>query len=308
MDFRRQKYFMAVAENLGFRRAANALHISQPSLSLQIQLLEEDLGVLLFERKSRSIKLTAAGQEYFKAVQSAMDELERGTKRAHDAQAGNLGALTVGTNAISLIDTLPPIVSLFRNQYPDVSLRVSVIPGAKLLEALLERRVDVALTVRLGSDDEEIETQVVRSLDLRVVLHESDPHVGHAEVALHELTGQAMFVPAYYQNLIGFENVVEICRSHHLRPSEIHQIGGDHASISIMGLVSCGLGFGIVGSGNEAIKIPSIVFKPIAGVHQHTVELKACWRRNDSNLLINKFRELLQCATSPLPSSTASRS
>jgi DNA-binding transcriptional LysR family regulator len=285
MDLRRQRYFMAVVENSGFRRAAIALNVSQPALSQQILQLEQDLRLNLFERDRRTVKLTPAGEEYYRGLTVVMAELDQCIRLAHDAQAGRVGVLRIGANQINMLSTLPSLFDAFRKANPTASLQIVPVAATEVVAALRDNRVDVVFTGH-NPDDEEIESEVICSFEWRVLLHRDAPQAQKGEIALASLSGETMLIPSHYQYLRGYANLLEICRAHKLQPGQIQEISGANPSLTVIGMVACGVGFAIVSSGNECIHVPGVLFKRIAGLdNTKNVRLTACWRRGETKPL-----------------------
>ena len=287
MISRRHKYFLAVAQHMGFRRAAHALHVSQPALSQQIHLLEEELGVPLFDRHSGCIQLTSAGEEYYQGVLAMNAAAHDWAKRARDAHAGKLGTLIVGAGSSTIANVLPPVLMKFRSLWPEVKVRLLPIFAAESWKAVLDRKVDIVFTANFHAD-EDLKSEAVFSFARRIALHESTPQARHEEVHLRELSGQTLFVPARWETLIGYHDVLEICRSYEFEPGVIEEVAGHVPSLTMVGLIACGLGTAIMSSGSEHLRVPSVVFKRIAG-HDHLLNLFACWRGDSRNILIEQF-------------------
>jgi DNA-binding transcriptional LysR family regulator len=301
MISRRHKYFLAVAQHMGFRRAANALHVSQPALSQQIHLLEEELGVALFDRKSGCIQLTAAGEEYYKGVLAMNVAVQYWANRARDADSGQLGTLTVAAGSSTIANILPPVLLEFRKQWPDVRVRVIPISAAESWQAVLDRRVDIALTANVRAD-EDLESEALFAFARRIALPETAPQAQHEEVHLQELSGQTLLVPASWETLIGYHDVLEICRAHHFKPGVIEEVAGHVPSLTMVGLIACGLGIAIMSTASEHLRVPSVVFKPIAG-HDHLLYLYACWRRDAQSILIEGFTNICRAMVQSRPRS-----
>jgi DNA-binding transcriptional LysR family regulator len=155
MDFRRLTYFVAVAEELHFGRAASRLSIAQPPLSRQIAQLEGDLGVLLFDRSRSQIRLTQAGSLLLERARDLLESHERtelDVKRIGEGISGHLRIAFVGSATYGV---LTDILKEFRLEYPDVELSLSVMNNAELKRAVIQREIDIAIA-RPSLDDEEL--------------------------------------------------------------------------------------------------------------------------------------------------------
>lgn len=152
MEMRQLRYFLAVAEHLSFTRAAEAVHVSQPSLSVQIQALEEEVGAPLFDRLGRRVALTEAGQILREHAARVVRDLEAGVQAIHELNGAERGRLMVG--ALSTVNSylVPPLVSQFRRRFPKVSLHVQARPSQEIVEEVLAARLDLGLCLLPVSD------------------------------------------------------------------------------------------------------------------------------------------------------------
>src|SRR6266702_5032223 len=124
MDLRQLRYFLAVAENLHFRKAAEIVHLSQPALTLQVRALEEELGVLLFQRNRHKTTLTAAGEILREEARSLLAAADRAAERTKRAARGQVGLLRVGFISTAASRVLPSIISVYREEHPEVELEL----------------------------------------------------------------------------------------------------------------------------------------------------------------------------------------
>lgn len=145
MELRHLRYFIAVAEELSFRRAAERLHMAQPPLSAQIKGLEEELRVRLLERTTRSVRLTPAGRVFLDEARQVMAASEQAGKRAREAEHGMAGALRVGMIAPVANQAMARILRHFRQQYPGVQLSLFVLSSPEQLRRLRAGELDAGL-------------------------------------------------------------------------------------------------------------------------------------------------------------------
>jgi LysR family cyn operon transcriptional activator len=145
MELRQLRYFLAVAEHASFTRAAEAVHVSQPSLSVQIAALEEEVGTPLFDRLGRQVILTEAGQVLREHATRIMRDLEAGVQAIHELNGAERGRLMVG--ALSTVNSylIPPLVSQFRRRFPKVSLHVQARPSSEIVDDVLAARLDLGI-------------------------------------------------------------------------------------------------------------------------------------------------------------------
>jgi LysR family cyn operon transcriptional activator len=153
MELRQLRYFLAVAEHRNFTRAAHAVHVSQPSLSVQIRDLEEELGSPLFDRLGRQIHLTPAGEVLLEHSQRVMRDLERAGDAIRELTGAERGRLAVGT--LSTVNTylVPRLVTEFRKHFPKIHLQVQARPSLEIESALLRNELDVGICLLPVSHD-----------------------------------------------------------------------------------------------------------------------------------------------------------
>jgi DNA-binding transcriptional LysR family regulator len=147
LEVRHLRYFVAVAEELNFSRAAERLHMAQPPLSVAIRQLEQELGTELFLRTTREVRLTAAGQAFLDGARRTLMELERAESRARRAAAGELGTLRIAFSWSARFETLPELGQAFRTSHPDVEVLAEEMWNAKMPAALYSGAVDVAVSL-----------------------------------------------------------------------------------------------------------------------------------------------------------------
>ncbi len=167
MELRHLRYFLAVAAAQNFTRAADSLHVSQPSLSVQIRDLEDELGTRLFDRLGRTVQLTQAGELFREHAERAMREMERATLLVQELQGAHRGRLVVGTLATVNSYLIPPLVSQFKQRFPGVHLQVHSQPSAEIVTGLLANRLDIGICL-LPISHEQLTT--VPLFDERLVL------------------------------------------------------------------------------------------------------------------------------------------
>lgn len=190
MDLRSLRYFVAVAEERHFGRAAARLHMTQPPLSRAIKQLETDLGATLLERSPSGVALTAAGTALYEEARTLLAGADQ--VRARVAAAAGPGTLTLGTLADSSEPVGIRLAGEFRERHPGVRISVREADLTDPTTGLRAGLVDVALT-RIPFDTTGIRTHVLRSDPMGVVLRADDPLAGRAEVRRDELADRAWF-------------------------------------------------------------------------------------------------------------------
>src|SRR5215470_3343253 len=145
MELRHLRYFVAVAEELHFGRAAIRLHMAQPPLSQQIRQLEQEIGVTLLNRTKRRVELTPAGRAFLEEARRTLAQAERSVRTAQRASRGETGFLAIGFVPTADLDVLPRVLRAWRRRCPDVEVELSALSPAQQVEALREGRIQVGI-------------------------------------------------------------------------------------------------------------------------------------------------------------------
>lgn len=188
MDIRLLRYFAVLADELHFGRAAARLNMSQPPLSQQIRLLEEEIGTPLFVRTHHRVELTAAGQTLKDQVPLIFAQIERALDLTRQTGRGQLGKLEIGMISSVMVGVIPRAMHVFRERYPDVSWNLREMTPAAQLAALSERRIDVCF-FRMSHDDPNLCNEVLLYEPIMAVLPETHRLASQDELALADLAG-----------------------------------------------------------------------------------------------------------------------
>src|SRR4051795_5181142 len=190
MELRHLRYFVAVAEELHFRRAAERLHMSQPPLSQQIRQLEEEVGAQLLLRNQHRVELTASGAAFLERAREILDAVEDAARQARRVQRGEVGRLAVGFVGSAMYSFVPELLRAFREHAPDIALRLHERGTTEQLRQLDDGRLDVGFLRTPGrwpglSFETVLEEQVV------VAMPDVHPLAQRPIVRLSDLTGEA---------------------------------------------------------------------------------------------------------------------
>lgn len=260
MDFRHLKYFVAVADEQNFTRAAERLHISQPPLSRQIQDLEDELGTPLFERGSRPLKLTDAGRFFYGHATRLLEQAAqavRSTKRIAQLER----RLVIGFVASTMYGALPLLVRKFRAACPQTELALTEMSTVEQIEALKVGRIDVGFG-RVRQDDPSIKREILREERLVVAIpgeHEfagSDGSLTLAEVAAHPLLVYPRTPRPSYA-----DQVLSLFRDLALEPVSVHEL---QEMQTALGLVASGMGLCVVPASVHRLRPDEVVYRPLA--------------------------------------------
>ena len=212
MELRHLRSFLAVAEHLHFRRAAETIHLSQPALSVQIRALEEEIGLQLFVRNRRRTLLTPAGQVFLEEAREMVARSEQALARARRAALGQVGTLRIGFVSTAAALLIPPLVMRFRELYPDVELDLRNVLTADQVLQLSDGRLDAGLLLLPIAAQEQIETTVLHREPFILLLPASHSLARKRHVRLEQLRS-ANFVmyarkkaPAFHDRILGILN------------------------------------------------------------------------------------------------------
>ncbi len=263
MELRHLRYFVAVAEEKNFTRAAARLHIAQPPLSRQIQQLEEDLGVALIEKGSRPLKLTEAGQFFLAHAKPLLDQVRE--LRTMTQRVGQLErTLSIGFVASTLYGQLPEIVRRYRERHPEVEVTLHEMTTIEQLKALKEGRIDVGFG-RLKSEDSSIRRILLR--EERMVVAMSPSHrlaAGEGGLRLIELVHERLLVYPKAPRPSFADQVLAVFSEANLAPDHVTEVRELQIAI---GLVAAGQGISIVPESVQGMHHRNVVYRPLEDKH-----------------------------------------
>ena len=289
IDLRRLTFFLTVAEELHFRRAAKRLHMTQPPLSLAIRGLEEDLGVQLLHRTTRAVSLTPAGAFLFDRGQVILDDLRQLEVEVQQVASGVRGRLRLGFVGIAMWMGVPEVIRDFRRGFSDVQLHLEELPSARLQEEVIAGRMDVALVRALETPDVRLEHRLIREEDYWLAIPEEHPLCESSEVPLDALDGQdLLFFPRRFGPLI-YDRWVALFAEEGLRPNLIQEARSFHAELA---LVIAGVGSCLVTESVTRDARQGVVFRKLVGPAPK-VRVFAVWEKQVENALRHHFLEAL---------------
>ncbi|ODV44288.1 LysR family transcriptional regulator [Cupriavidus sp. UYMMa02A] len=250
MELRHLRYFVAVAEERNFTRAAERLHIAQPPLSRQIQQLEEVLGVQLFERNTRPLRLTDTGRFFYThALQllAQTSELEAMTRRVAKIER----KMSVGFVGSTLYGMLPRIIRRFRTEHPDIEMSLHEMSTMDQIKALKDGRIDVGFG-RIRHDDPAVRRVVLREERMIVALPLGHPlATGHATLSLHDLVEESLIIFPKAPRPSFADQVLAAFHDRALKPRKLHEVRELQIAL---GLVAMGEGISVVPSSVYGLK------------------------------------------------------
>lgn len=260
IELRHLRYFIAVAEELHFGHAAARLNISQPPLSQQIQLLEQQIGARLLARTNRSVSLTAAGKQFLADSRQILSLVDEAAARAARLHQGETGELRIGfTSSAPFIKAVSDTLSSFRQRYPDVHIQTREINTREQIAPLNEGTLDLGLMRNTPLPDT-LAWEVILREPLLAMIHRDHPLAERAAVSLVELA-QEPFV--FFDPHVGtglYDEILGLMRHYQLSPTITQEVG---EAMTIIGLVAAGLGVSILPASFRRVQLNEMRWVPI---------------------------------------------
>lgn len=289
MELRHLKYFVAVAEELHFSRAAERVGIAQPPFSQQIKALEGEVGAPLLLRTKRSVKLTAAGQVFLVEARKALVQADQALQAARRAARGEVGQLIVGFVSSAVYGKFANVFGLMRQRYPDVSLVLQDLTSEQQAEAMRAQRLDVGLVRPPLMTPESLAVRSIAREALMVVLPEKHPLAKQQRIALPDLAREAFVLVPRHLGPGFFDQVISLCALAGFVPKVVQEA---RTTQTIVSLIAGGLGVSIVPASLQSLRRKGVVyrmFKPPAP----TIELAVMWRPHEVSPVVNAFLEII---------------
>jgi DNA-binding transcriptional LysR family regulator len=259
MELRHLRYFVAVAEELNFRRAAARLFIAAPPLSVQVRKLEQEVGVKLLARQGRGICLTEAGRVFLEQAKRTLTQAEHGVALARLAEGGEIGRLSIGYNAPTGFLVFPTIVPAFRRTRPGVQLMFHALNMPQQIEGLRRETLDLGL-VWLPVPEGEFDIEELVREPLVVVLPATHPLARKDRVAIRDLSGEPMILPARGLHPDTYREIEQRFSRDHATLSVAYEL---ESSLSMINFVAMGVGCTLLPSYARSIRQRGVVFRPL---------------------------------------------
>lgn len=279
--------FVAVATELHFGRAAQLLHMTQPPLSRQIQLLEQHLGVLLIERTSRSVLLTPAGVAFLVEARKLMEQNERAIQIARRAANVLSGSVTIGFMGSATYEFIPRLAELVQKELPNIAVAFREMTTRDQLEALSFGRIDLGV-IRPVSRQENIESACIGRGDLAVAVARSHPLASRRQIVTLKQLDDVPFIMYSKVGWYFHDLLVAMFERANVKPRHMQFMDQTHA---ILSLVSAGMGVAVVPEDARNACFENVIFKPLQSQTQY--ELHAIWRAGDNDPAISAVRDII---------------
>lgn len=278
MELRQLRYFIAVAEELSFTKGAARVHISQPPLSRQIALLEDEVGVPLFERDKHHVALTEAGKAFLPEARKVIEASLHAVGTAVRAARGEFGKLTLAFGGSAAYMLLPEVLRAFRDRFPGVQLSLVHLPLTAHLDAILEDRVDVG-TLVMPIREPAIASELLVKEPLVVVLPSGHPLSHKTSVKLAALAPYPQILFNRSGGLGLYAHIIGICRRAGYAPKVAEETSPME---SVVGLVASGLGIAIVPAMARRLNMSGVVYLPLEESYA-SITFALAWRKDNGS-------------------------
>jgi DNA-binding transcriptional LysR family regulator len=265
IEIRQLRYFVTLAEELHFGLAAERLQIAQPSLTRQIQLLEQQIGAPLFQRTQRRVKLTNVGQIFLEQARLTLDQHQRAVERAHNAAAKQQDVLTVGFEPCATFHGLDQVVQDFSEQHPEIKLISYQLTSLDLEEAVLRGRIDAGF-IHPPVTNSQLVFEKVTDEEVLAVLNTAHPLARHRRIALADLATEPFILfprqiaPACYDGIQAF------CQREGFTPNVRHETNDLAFCLRLIG---AGTGVTIAPSGIRDRKERGVTYRQLRTKSPH---------------------------------------
>lgn len=292
MDLRHLRAFLAVAEELHFGRAAERLHLSQPPVSLAIKELETELGLRLFERTSRRIKLTPHGEDVLADARAVLARVESLRQHAQSTSSGHRGSLSLGFISLATYSFLPQMLRRFCGDFPEVKFALHESTTDRMLEDIETGSLDMGCVFLSPQLPPTLSYRATSHYPLVIALPEQHPAAKWDEVPLELMKDEQFLIFERHLGSIMFDMVVTACMRHGFSPRMFHAT----QQSTIVSLVSAGFGVALVPSCVQVMHREGVVFRPLREEHS-MVETGVAWRTDNESVIVRQFLTYLPPAT-----------
>lgn len=290
MELRHLRYFVAVAEELHFTRAAERLHIGQPPLSHQIKMLEEEIGAQLFERSKRWVRLTEVGKLFLDDARRILALAEQAVDTARRAHRGEIGELRIGfTSATPFTAFFPNMINTYRKRYPDVTVTLREMPTMTQIMAIEERSLDLGF-VRPpeAAIPHSITLTPLRKDPLFLVLPTRHRLAKQGIIDFRDCFGEAFVMYPHSAGTGIYPQFLRLCHEAGFEPNIAQEA---HEASTIIGLVAAGCGITMLPESFKSIRMTGVCYRPLKG-KSATTTLMLASRQQDATPLIDAFFRL----------------
>lgn len=280
MELRHIRYFIVLAEELNFSRAAQRLHIAQPPLSRQIKELENEIGAKLFNRSKRHVELTPAGKVFLQKAYQILDQVEQARFNARLTAIGKEGELRISFTGA--VQDLIPVIRKYRKIHPQVGIILKHMNNKEQLKALNEKTIDIAL-ISTPIESGNINVSPLKTLKFYVAFPENHPLLKKEKLYLQDLANETFIMTPRSVGVLYYETFMSAFNKAHFTPNIAIQADDLH---TVLALVADGIGITLTPSPAEKVK--GIVRRDLEDVNLSLVGSIA-WRKDNKSKILEDF-------------------
>jgi len=290
MELRHLRYFVTVASELNFSKAAEKLLVAQPALSTQIVDLEREIGTALLFRNTRTVQLTAAGKVFLADARLILAAAESAKEKAMRTARGEEGELSIGFFAAPTMHFLPEMIRRYRAIHPNVTIQMHELTPDRQLNAFAREEIDIGFTRPLPSGHPDLDFQVLFQERFLAVMSETHPLASRKKIKLSELA-QEPFVLMDRAGAVGmYDHIISACRVAGFSPSVIHS---PNLMATVLMMVAAELGVSIVPEGVRNLRSKQVAFVPISPALD-PIPLIMCWPAKSDSPPRDAFLQLVR--------------
>ncbi|MEC5186658.1 Hca operon transcriptional activator [Parageobacillus caldoxylosilyticus] len=298
MELRHLKYFITVAEELHFGKAAARLNMAQPPLSLQIRQLEEEIGVPLFHRTKRKVELTKEGQVFLEKAYQILKNLEEAIETVRMMNRGEAGEIAIGFIASAAYDILPTIIEHYRKEYPNIHIDLQQLTTAEQVKALHEGHIDVGMLchpIKIKNDT--IQVEVIRQEPMVVALPKDHPLASETSpIDLMDLSNDPFILTGRKANQSHYDTVMNGCYQAGFYPKVVQET---QELPTVISLVSAGMGVALVPASMQYVFKNKVVYRDIQN-NPFTTTTALAWKSDNLSPTVHAFIDLMKKSVIPL--------
>ena len=289
MELRHLRYFVAVAEELHFGRAAERLHMTQQPLSQQIRQLETELGVLLFHRTKRRVQLTEPGLAFLGEARQILQKAAQAIDMVRQVAQGESGRLKVGFSGFATYSILPKVLRIFRERFPQVELELEEMTTSVQVQALQDHQIHLGLMIP-PVPDATLTLELILQEPFVVILPETHSLATQPELALGALANESFILVSRHLEPGYYDQCISLFQQAGFSPKVIQKASQKQ---TILGLVSAGMGVSLAPASIRNIRRTGVVYTTL-NAPMSEVELAAVWRQDEPSPILQKFLEVIR--------------
>jgi DNA-binding transcriptional LysR family regulator len=288
-DVRQMRYFVAVAQTLNFRRAAERLNVAQPAISRALRQLEDELGTPLMLRSNRRVELTEAGKVFLEGCRRSLASIDKTLEDTRRAREGEIGHLSIGYTDFAISGALPAIMQRFRGAHPDITVDLAHMVTITQLQALARGEIQVGfMTGPLAEPG--LDRLTVQDERLVVVMAETNPLAELPAVPLARLAGEPFVIgqPAHWRHYLA--HMTAVCQSAGFAPRIVQEA---YNSEGIFGMIASNMGVTLYVECARNYFRKGLAIRPVAD-SDHRVPTLAAWNPGALTPALGRFVESLR--------------